>query len=89
MIHQIVNYRVKKEKLKDVKKALVELLNEVHKNQDLTPIYEAFQKTDLCSFVHLIAFQDKKAQENHSNSSYVQRFKEILYPSCEEQPVFI
>ncbi len=89
MIHQIVNYRVKKEKLKDVKKALVELLSEVRKNQDLTPIYEAFQKSDACTFVHLMAFQDKKAQESHSSSSYVQRFREILYPSCEEQPVFI
>lgn len=40
------------------------------------------------SFVHLMAFSDQSDEERHQTAPYTMDFVEVLYPNCEEQPVF-
>ena len=88
MIHRMAKYKVKKEKLEDVKNAIIEFVDAVKKNEPGTQVYEAFQEDDEVSFVHLMSFEDANARNIHRNSSYLKKFVDLLYPNCDEQPVF-
>lgn len=84
----MVQYKVKKEKLKEVEKAIKEFVAAVKKNEPSTLIYEAFQLNDKVSFAHFMAFRDEKSKKLHETSEYVKKFVSVLYPSCKEEPVF-
>ena len=86
MISISVKYKVKKDNLEEVKKAIEEFVTEV-KNEPGVLSYNAFQEEDI-SFVHFITFKDDMAKKSHENSVHVRKFVDFLYPVCEEEPVF-
>lgn len=88
MIHIMVQYKVKKDKLKEVEEAIKDFVKAVKENESGTLVYESFQLNDKVSFVHFIAFKDEKSKKIHETSSYVNKFVKILYPNCEEAPQF-
>ncbi len=89
MINKIVRYRVNKDKLKDVIKAVKEFVNEVRKNEPGTIRYDAYQLKDKMSFIHFMSFKDSKDENIHRKTRHVKKFVSILYPNCEEEPEFI
>lgn len=88
MINIIVTYKVKQDKIDLVLEAIKQFISNIKKNEPNTLVYEAFQKDDKVSFIHIMSFKDKKSEQIHRNSSYVKKFVSILYPNCEQQPVF-
>ena len=87
MIYIKVEYKVKKDKVNEVKKAIKDFVNEIKKNEPGTLIYEAFQ-VNQTKFVHFMKFKDKESEEIHRESSYCKRFVNALYPHCEIEPIF-
>lgn len=51
--------------------------------------YRAFRLTDDREFIHLMAFVDEAAREEHRGASYTLELVEGLYPLCEVEPTFI
>ena len=88
MIHILVNYKVKKDKVNIVKKAIKEFIDTVKKNEPGTHYYGAYQLDDKVSFLHFMTFEDEKAKRIHETSSYVKKFVEVLYTNCTKKPVF-
>ena len=90
MIYIMAKYKIKKDKLEEVKRAVIEFISAVKENEEGTLRYEAFQlKDSSLDFVHLMVFDDEKSREMHSSSDYVKKFVETLYPCCEKEPEFI
>ena len=90
MINIMVRYRVKKQKIAEVKKAIREFVRQVKKREKGTLIYESFQlDKHSTEFVHFMRFKDKKAEETHRKSEHVKKFVAVLYPVCEKKPIFI
>ena len=87
MISKIARYKVQKEKLEGVKKAVMEFVEAIAKNE-LQTLYEAYQSDDDVSFVHFMSFPDGSAEKNHQTAAHTMKFVEALYPNCEESPVF-
>ena len=88
MIYVKSEYKVKKEKIDEIKEAIKEFVDEVKKNESNTLLYEAFQKDNGNTFVHLMRFKDESSEEIHRKSPYVMRFVNRLYQNCEKEPVF-
>lgn len=88
MIDKIAQYKVKKEKLEIVLSALKEFIFAIERSEQGTT-YKAFQHYDEISFTHFMNFPDEEAEKKHANSEHTKKFVEILYPNCEELPVFI
>ena len=77
-----------KEKNKKKDEDKEEVVDAVKKNEPGTLVYEAFQEVDGDSFVHIMTFKDDKAEQVHGSSDYVKKFVRLLYPYCDEEPVF-
>ncbi len=88
MIHKIVRYKVKRGKVEEVKRAIIEFVELVAKNEPHT-LYEANQADDGVTFIHIMSFPDKSKEEKHKTAVYTMKFVESLYPNCEEEPVFL
>lgn len=88
MISLIARYRVKPESLSKVKRAILDFVDVVRKREPGTLVYEAFQEKDKLSFVHFMAFKNKKSEEKHRNSEHVKKFVGVLYPNCNRKPKF-
>ncbi len=88
MIYVMARYRVKKGKIEEIKKAIIDFVDAIRKNEPGTLFYDSFQEEDSLSFVHFMSFKDEKAREFHTNTAHVKKFVGILYPECEEEPVF-
>lgn len=88
MITKLAEFRVKKDKLAECKKAIGEFVEKVKENEEGTLVYESYQKPDRVSFVHFMTFKDEKAEEFHRQTPWVKKFVEALYPKCEEKPEF-
>jgi quinol monooxygenase YgiN len=88
-IHMMALYRVKKEKLKDVQKAVAEFVETVKKNEPGTLFYEAYQGRGDLSFLHVMTFEDEASEEHHRQTPHMKAFVKTLYPNCEEEPGFV
>jgi len=89
-IHMMVKYKVKPEKIEEVKKAITEFVEKIQKNEHDTRVYEIWQQEDEpTNFTHLDEFADEKSLESHKNASHTKKFVDMLYPNCIEEPKFI
>ena len=89
MISVMARYRVKKDRVKDIIKAVKEFVKDVEKKEKGTLSYMAFQLAkNPGDFVHFMNFEDKKAEAIHRKSGYVKKFVSVLYSSCERKPIF-
>lgn len=51
--------------------------------------YESWRSRDRPNaFLHLMSFADEEAEEAHASSDAVKAFTDVLYPRCEEAPIF-
>ncbi len=90
MISVMVRYRIKKEKIKDILKAIKKFVKNIEKRERGTLLYKVFRiEKKSNEFVHFMIFEDAKAEEIHKKSEYVKKFVSILYPLCEKKPVFV
>jgi quinol monooxygenase YgiN len=88
MISLKVEYRVKREKVHEIKQAIEEFVHAIKNNEPRTK-YFAFQHlSDKQSFTHFMTFRSEKGQEEHESASYTDNFTKILYPACEGEPQF-
>jgi quinol monooxygenase YgiN len=87
MISVMVKYRVKKDKVELVRKAIVQFVEAVARYESGTLAYDAFQE-DETGFVHLMTFKNDQARKAHEIADYTNRFVDMLYPNCEKEPVF-
>ena len=88
-IHMLALYRVKKEKLKEVKDAVAVFVDCVRKNEPGTLFYEAYQGRGDLAFFHIMTFEDEAAEEYHRRTPHMETFVQKLYASCEEEPGFV
>lgn len=89
-IHMMVKYKIKPEKLDEVKKGITEFVEEIRKNEQGTRVYEVWQQQDEpTNFTHLDGFADEKSVEFHKNASHTKKFVGLLYPNCVDEPKFI
>lgn len=86
-ISVIISFKVKESEIAKAQKAISEFIASIRKNEPDTLLYKSFQKTDEPkSFIHVMTFKNKTAQEIHRKSEYCQTFVEKLYPLCSELP---
>jgi quinol monooxygenase YgiN len=83
----MARYRVRSDGVDDVKVAIDEFVEAVAEHEPGT-LYEAFVTDDGQSFVHFMSFADPPAELAHQMAEYTERFTQLLYPLCEEKPVF-
>jgi quinol monooxygenase YgiN len=88
MEYLMARYKVKPDKLEAMKRIIVNFVHSVKANEPGTLLYEAYQEKDSTWFVHWMIFRDPAAQQAHEQSPYLKYFVEMLYPHCEETPVF-
>lgn len=89
MIHLMIEYRVKKDELEAVKKAVADFVDAVKDNETQTIHYISYQiAEDPLSFVHYMMFENEEAKQTHEKAEYTKEFADLLYPACEEEPVF-
>lgn len=88
MKYSLSKFTVKQEKIKEVKRALAELVSEVRKNEPRT-LYLVFREEGRSTFFSLVSFADEAAWRRHAQSRYVDRFAKKLLPLCDGRPVFV
>jgi quinol monooxygenase YgiN len=88
-IHMMALYRVRREKLDEVREAVADFVAAVKENEPGTLFYEAYQGVGDLSFFHVMTFEDEAAEENHRRTPHMEAFVKKLYPSCEEEPGFV
>lgn len=87
MAIKIVHDRIRPDKLEVVLPAIREFVASIAQVEPQTR-YDAYQAEDGVSFVHLMSFPDADAESSHQTAAHTARFVEILYPNCEQAPVF-
>jgi quinol monooxygenase YgiN len=87
MIGKIARYVVKESEIDEVKLAVEEFVGAIKSNEPDT-VYHAYQADGDITFVHVMTFSDEDAEERHRTAPYTNSFVDLLYPRCEETPVF-
>ena len=87
MVHRLAQYRVRPDKVEDVKQIVAEFVRAIAAHEPHT-IYHAYQAEDHVSFLHVMTFPNEAAEEAHSTAPYTERFATALYPVCEAGPFF-
>jgi len=87
MKYTLARYTVKQEKLKEVKKAIAEVVAEIRQHEPRT-LYLVFREESKTTFIHLMSFENEAAERRHAQSRYIDRFVKKLYPNCLGKPVF-
>ena len=88
MIHKIVHYKVKSDKLGLAVRAIQTFVQAIRADEPHT-FYEAYQhKDDPTRFVHTMSFPDEAAEKYHQTSAHTKAFVDVLYPNCEVLPKF-
>lgn len=82
-------YRVKEDKLDEVREVVTEFVDAVKENEPATLFYEAYQGREDVSFFHLMTFENDEAEEAHRVTPHMAAFVQRLYPDCEEEPGFV
>jgi|SRR5881396_3421929 len=88
MKYTLAKFTVKQERLKEVKRALAELVSEIRRNEPRT-LYLVFREERKSSFFTLFSFENEAAWRRHAQSRYVDRFVKKLLPACEGKPLFL
>ena len=86
--HLTVRYKVKHDKVAEVKHALREFVEVIEREEPEIVRYESFQLGDVVTFVHFMSFPNEAVEERHRDAEHTRKFVEALYPNCEEEPVF-
>lgn len=87
MVSKIVRYKIKSEEVDTVLAAIKDFLLAIANTEPETK-YEALQLVDGVSFIHTMRFPNQLADEQHQKAQYTLKFVDVLYPRCEEAPVF-
>jgi len=87
MIYKIVHYKMKPDKGEVAVEALEKFVAGIAADEPET-FYEAYQAEDGVSFVNIMRFPDETAEKYHQSAPHTMKFVEVLYPNCEEMPVF-
>jgi quinol monooxygenase YgiN len=87
MIHPIVGYSVKREKLDEIRKAIPEFVKTVKTLKMRCCCMRPF-RGDGASFVHFMTFADDRANKVHEKFIHVRKFVDLLHPNCEDGLVF-
>ena len=72
--HMLALYRIKGDKLEEVKEAVAEFVEAVKLNEPATLFYEAYQGTDDLSFFHIMTFENEEAEEKHRSTPHMGTF---------------
>ncbi len=88
MKYTLSRFTVKPEKIKEVKRALAELVHETHRSEPRT-LYLVFREEGKSTFFTLVSFENDAAWRRHAQSRYVERFVKKLLPACEGKPLFV
>ena len=88
MIKKSFRFKVKEGFTNIVIDIINEFLAELKKNEPFT-IYEAFKSSNEREFLHLISFQDHKAELDHMEANYAKDFYSKLYSHCEVLPELV
>ena len=80
-LHMMALYRVKKERLSEVKDAVARFVAAVKENEPGTLFYEAYQGRGDLSFFHIMTFEDEASEEAHRQTPHMEAFAKELYPS--------
>ncbi len=88
MLYKQAVFRVKKEKLGEVIKAIAEFVTAIHENEPGVFEYKSFQLSDTVSFIHLMCFKDESAEKSHQTAPHTRKFVAVLYPDCDQEPTF-
>ena len=88
MKYTMAKYTVKPEKLKEVKKAITEVVAEIRENEPRT-LFLVFREESTSTFILLMSFENAAAERRHAQSRYIDRFVKKLYPNCLGKPAFI
>lgn len=82
----MVNYKVKKDRLEEVKKAISEFVGAVKNNEPNTVFYASFHyKKDPLSFIHFICFENEEAKHFHESMEYTKKFFQLLKTCCQTE----
>jgi quinol monooxygenase YgiN len=88
MLYLKVTYKVKPDQLETVRQIIDEFVAGIRANEPTT-YYEAFSHPEEpLKFTHFMAFVDEAAQKYHQTAPHTENFVSVLYPNCDEQPVF-
>ena len=88
MKYTLSRFTVKQDKMKNVKRALAELVYEIRRNESRT-LYVVFREESKSTFFILFSFENEAAWRRHAQSRYVDRFVKKLLPVCEGKPLFV
>ncbi len=88
-IHMMALYRVKMDKVDEVRLAVSEFIEAVRENEPGALFYESYQGKGDLSFFHLMTFEDGVAEELHRQTPHMAAFVQKLYPNCEDEPAFV
>ena len=80
-IYETGAYQIKPSAVTQVKRAVQDFLDYLHKSEPGTEMYLAWQqKSDPTRFLHLFRFHDASARERHSESQAVKKFESVYGP---------
>jgi len=88
-IHMLALYRIKEDKIDEVKEAVATVVDAIKENEPGTLFYEAYQGQEDVSFFHMMTFENEDAEEIHRSTPHMAEFAAALYPNCVEEPVFV
>jgi quinol monooxygenase YgiN len=87
MSYTLCSFTVKPEKIREVKRALAELVGQIRREEPRT-FYLVFREAGKPVFFALIAFENEAARRRHAQSRHLDHFVKKLLPSCEGKPRF-
>jgi quinol monooxygenase YgiN len=87
MIGIMATYRVRKDCVEEVGRAVREFIAAVRENEPFTT-YHAYGVEDGVTFVHVMTFPDRESEEAHRTAPYTVEFTEVVYPCCVVEPEF-
>ncbi len=87
MKYTMARYTVKPDKVKEVKRAICEFVDEVRLHDPRT-LYLVFREGTTATFLHLMCFENEAAQRRHELSRYNDRFAKKVFPNCVGRPTF-
>lgn len=88
MIRIFVQYKVKKDKINLIKNAIKDFIQGVKNTEPNTLYYTSYQLENKQKFIHLMTFKDELSEEKHRKSQNTKKFVNVLYPNCEQEPIF-
>ena len=85
----MVHYTIKPGSRDKAEKAVRVFVKAVNAGEKRTLFYHAFKGKKPREYVHVMGFKDAKAERVHSRNLHTVKFVNVLYPLCEQNPVFM